>query len=142
MNRLKKLVGFIGVITDQNTSEIAESIGYTRTWLSNEMQKKEGNLRIEKLLTQKYQADIDAFFENDSLILRDDGQEEYNKDFKVIDAEELLVHDSLLIKGMLRVLLRNQAEIISYHSKAPLKKVLERVSQSVRDEISEEFDEL
>lgn len=140
-NRLKTLVSFIKAITDQTIEDVAASINYTRPHLTREMAKAGGNPGIEKILTDKYRKEMEDFFQEGEMLLNED-QEPYGKEIKIVNAEELLVHDSIIIKGMMRVILRNQAEIISYHSKAPLAVVLERVTQAVRVETSEEFDEL
>lgn len=84
---------------------------------------------------------MEDFFEDRSLLLGEDGAE-YGKGIKVVDAEELLVHDSLLIKGMLRVVLRNQAHIIALQEGKAVSSVLKKISKAVKDETSEEFDEL
>lgn len=139
-NRLKTLVAFIQAITGKTVEEVAKSINYTRPHLTKEMGKEEGNAAIEKILAEKYHREMEEFFDDRSLILGED-QAEYGKDVKVVDAEDLLVHDSLQIKGMLRVVLRNQASIIAALEGKPVASVLKKISKALKDELKEEFDD-
>jgi poly-D-alanine transfer protein DltD len=140
-NRLKTLVGFVQVITDQTIEQVAGSINYTRAWLTKAMQSPEGNPTLEKLLADKYKKEIAEFFQERELLMEEDSAF-YTHSEKVVDAEELLVHDSIIIKGMLRVMLRNQAEILSSQTGKPVSSILKKIEKAVRDETQEEFDEL
>jgi DNA-binding XRE family transcriptional regulator len=61
---------------------------------------------------------------------------------KSVDADQLLSHTVIEMKAMMRVMLRNQAEIISKQKGVSVSSVLKQLTKAVRDEASEEFDEL
>lgn len=140
-SRLKTLVSLIQTITEQTVEQVAKSVNYSRNWLTTEMGKEEPSPAVVRVLTEKYRNEIADFFDQSSFILEEPG-EEYGKDIKIVDAEQLLVHDSLVIKGMLRVILRTQAEILAGQKKVSLKKALAELTKAVRDETQAEFDEL
>lgn len=133
-------MGFIQVLTDQNMEQVAKSINYTREHLSH-LIKKGGDKSIEVLLKNKYRNEMEDFFQDREFVMEED-PEEYGTAVKIVDAEELLVHDSLVIKGMLRVILRNQASIIAGQEGKSVSSVLKQITKAVRSETSEEFDEL
>lgn len=139
-NRLKTLVKFIQAITDQTIEQVAQSINYSRVHLTTEMITG-ANEGIEKLLTEKYRKEMDEFFGDRDMLLREDSVD-YGKRVKIVDAEEMLVADSLIIKGMLRVVLRNQASIIAGQEGVPLSVVMKKISKAVKDETSKELGEL
>lgn len=139
-NRLKTLVAFIQAITGQTVEEVAKSINYTRVHLSKEMGKDSGNQGIEKILKEKYSKEMDDFFGDKEFLLAED-KPGYGS-VKVIDFEERLVHDVLIVKGMLRVILRNQAAIIAGQEGVPVSSVLKKIAKAVRAETKEEFSEL
>jgi len=105
------------------------------------MGKEEPSPAVIRVLTDRYRNEIADFFNQGSLILQEDAAE-YGNNIKIVDADELLVQDSLVIKGMLRVILRNQASMIAGENGLSLKKVLAQISKAVRDETAAEFDEL
>lgn len=63
-------------------------------------------------------------------------------DVKVVDANSLLVHDLMIAKAMLRVMLRNQAELLATQHNVSVTSVLKKITNAVRAETSEDFDEL
>lgn len=137
-----KTLAFIQFLTGKTQEEIAKSIGYSRPYFSQLRHKPdEESDDIQKLLLDKYRRDINEFFGGEANLLEEPAAD-YDKSVKIVDAEELLVQDSLQIKGMLRVILRNQATLISAQKKIALNKVLEEMTRAVRDETEAEFDEL
>lgn len=134
-NRLKSLTAFIQAITDKSLEEVAQSIDYSRSHFTKEVAKG-SNKAIEKLLLDKYKKEMDEFFQEKDLFVNED-PEDYSK--KLVDTDELLVHNSILLKGMIRVLLRNQAMIISYQSGEKLSVVLKKIEKAVKEEIEEDF---
>ena len=132
-------MGFIQVLTENNYDEIAKSIGYGRegfTRIVNEGDRPD----IEKLLLAKYGTTLSQYFDQQNLFAGDNQEQEDR--VKVVDAEELLVHDSQQIKGMLRVILRNQAALLAAQEGKALSSILRKITKAVRDETSEEFGEL
>lgn len=139
-NNLTRLVAFLQFLTDKTQAEIAQSINYTGPHF-NVLLKKGYNEEIERILREKYQKEINEFFGQANNLLQEDSPT-YEKEVKIVDAEQLLVHDSIIIKGMLRVMLKNQATVIAGLEKKTVASVLKRLTKAVRDETSEEFDEL
>lgn len=139
-NRLKILIAVIQAITDKNLEEIAKSIGYGREHLGRVI-KKGGDSDIEAMIQQKYKREIEYFFGGAESILNEEPAE-YGKEVKIVDFEALLAHDTILIKGMLRVMLKNQGTIIASQLGKPVSSILKQIAKDVRDETKEEFDEL
>jgi len=139
-NTLHKIVLFIQFLTEKTQGEIADSINYSRAHF-NVLLKKGPNPDLEKLLKKRYEKEIDEFFQKDSIVLSEP-ESEYGNDYKIVDFEEMLTHDTIIIKGMLRVMLKNQATIIAAQLKQPVSSVLKKITKDVRDETKEEFDEL
>lgn len=63
-------------------------------------------------------------------------------DIKRVDAEMHQIVDAVQMKAMLRVMLRSLAELIAAQQKVPVTSVLKKMTDAVRAETSEEFDEL
>lgn len=139
-NKLKTLVVFIQAITDQTVEQVAKSVNYSRAWLVTEMNKDTGNPAIEGILREKYRNEMEEFFREKDSLLGD--KDEAAGDDKIVDVDQVIVEDNMKIKGMLRVILRNQAAIIAAQTKMPLGAVARQISEAVRVEIQDEFDEL
>lgn len=140
--KLKTTVKLIQAITDMNMDEIARSIDYTRSYLNRFMNSDEENKDIENALLQKYKPVLEEFFD-ESLNYVEEDSAEYRMNARIVDVENELVNNSIVIKGMMRVLLRNQAFIISLQTGEDLTVVLDRITVALKDELKEDFsDEL
>lgn len=62
--------------------------------------------------------------------------------FKLVDSQQLIVHDMLQIKAMNRVMLRTLAEIMAHQQGKTVTAVLAELSKAVKDETAEAFDSL
>jgi predicted DNA-binding protein YlxM (UPF0122 family) len=134
-NRLKTLVGVIQSVADLTLEELAKSINYSREHFTSVI-RKGPNEAIEKVLTDKYGKMVNKYFETQLTGL------ETAEDLRYVDPDQQLVEDSLMIKGMLRVLLRSQAELIAKQNGVSVSSVLKKMSKAIKDETNAEFDEL
>lgn len=137
-NNLKILIGVIKAFKEYSIEDIAKSIGYSRAHLNTLM--KTGDYDVEKLLINKYGKDIESFFEQVNSVMSEP-EAEYGA-VKIVDADELLVRDTLQNKIMLREILRNQAKLLAAQENRAVSEVLDEMNESLRAESSEEFDAL
>lgn len=137
-NKLKSIVRLIQVITDLKIEEIASSIDYSREHLSKEMAKERPNPSIQSAILKKYKNDLNHFFDENVSLLQEENVP-YNSTQKIVDVDDQLVNNSIVIKGMLRVVLRNQAFIISSQTGEDLEVVSERITAALKDELKEDF---
>lgn len=137
-NRLKTLVALIQAITNQTVEDVARSINYTRPHLTTEMGKKDGNPGMIKQLQERYHKEIENFFRDKDVFIADG---DYDKT-KIVDADQQIVHDILIVKGMLRVVLRNQGAVIAAQKKVSLSSVLKDISAAVKAETKGELDSI
>lgn len=138
LNDLQKIVREITYRTGHELKDIAENIDYSRPHLSTAINQGD-NIGIKDRLLKFYKNDLKDYYENieSSLELHEDPVP-----YKEVDADQQLVQDVLLAKAMLRVVLRNQAEMLAKQRKVDVKIVLAELTKAVRAEISNEFDEL
>ena len=130
--------------------EMAEKLGVNRStyayWELNTDPDFNSITAIAKLCGYKFKDLIDENFITKNLL--NDPPAKYKNDrksaadIKLVDKDELVIHDLIIAKSMLRVMLRTQAEIIAAQTKQPVKSVLGKLTEAVRAETSEEFDEL
>lgn len=126
--------------------EIADKLGIPRstyaTWEGKADPDFEMIKRIAMLCGYKFADLIDEeFITHNQLNEPEPKYKKYNA-VKVVDKDELSVMDSLQMKSMLRVMLRSQAEILATQQRIPVNSVLKKMTDAVRAETSEEFDEL
>jgi len=133
-----------------NQDQVAERLGVPRStyanWEAGANIDHDTIAAIGKIIGYKYRELIDeSFLEKHQL---NEPTPKYKKDrksvadIKLVDKDVLIMHDLIIAKSMLRVMLRTQAEIIAAQTKQPVKSVLGKMTAAVRAETSEEFDEL
>jgi len=133
------MIAVVQAITDKNLEEIGKSIGYSREHLGRVI-KKGGDPDIELMILQKYKKEIEYFFGGAESILNEE-QAEYGKELNIIDFEQLLIKDTIVIKGMLRAILKNQGHILANQLGKPISSVLKQIEKDVKDETNEDFKE-
>jgi len=133
---LKELINSIKKKLDINQQQIADRIGYSRSYLSDAF-KKNGDLsKLYRAIYNEFKIDLES--------LKKDipGYKTEKKRTKIIDADNLIVHDLIIIKAILRVILRSMAELQAAQQKRTVTSILSELTKAVRDEIGDEFDEL
>lgn len=136
-NRLKILVGIIQVIKDITQDDVAKAINYSRKRLGTLINT--GDKKLERLLIKEYGNDLHDFFGTVDQLMEPEA--EYGA-VKIVDADELLVRDTLQNKIMLREILRNQAKLLAAQEIRAVSEVLDEMNESLRAESEDEFDAL
>lgn len=131
-----------------NQTEVAEALGVPlstyATWELKGTPQPDKISAVAKLFGYKYQDLIDeSFIVSFNLGEPEKQYKRLRKPIaKTVDADSVLIHDTIAIKAMLRVMLRTQAEIIAAQTGISVSSILKKLSKAVRDETKEEFDEL
>lgn len=100
--------------------------------------------RIAKLFGYKYNDLTDEeFIEKYNL---NEPESSYKKrervNAKQVLSDDTILHKTIEMKAMLRVMLRSQAHILATQQKRPVSEVLKEISKAVAAELSADFDEL
>lgn len=133
-----------GMTQEEMAAKLLVPLSTYATWEKEGTPNPEMISKVAKVHGYKYADLIDEdFITNNEL---QDPPVNYKRKrkslIKEVDSESLLTHDTLQIKAMLRVMLRSQAAILAAQQDVSVKSVLAGMTKDVRDETSDEFDEL
>lgn len=132
LNRIK----FAGKLT---LDQIEKRMGYAKGRLSQVKSKGQVTDRLLKNIENEFRDELGKL---PSVVAEQDVAYTKKETSKVVDGLSLVVHNSVLIKSMLRVLLRSQAELLAAQQNRPVKVVLAELTKAVRAETSNDFSEL
>lgn len=123
---------------------IEERLGYAEKGIDQSLSREANEKLYKQILLYRDWAVLNSSISQEDLLILNEPGVKYGKktNVKVVDAEQLMVHDMLQIKIMQREILRNQAKILAAQQKKDVKIVLKEINESLRAESSEEFDGL
>lgn len=139
----KKMVGFVQFLTGKTQGGVAKSIHYNPSHFSVLMNAEEDKPELTALLYTTYKKEIQDFFGEVNHAMVSEPEVVYgNKKAKVIDADRLTVTHSPVYEAMLKVVLLNQAKLISIAKGEKLDKVLNEMKAMVKELTGKDFDKI